>query len=147
VLPSLNKDGNLPSGIHWAEWPELGNHFGSNPHRRRLLSGLEQGLKALKRANCRTVYVDGSFVTSKEFPEDFDACWDTTGIDSNLLDPVFLDFSRRRAAQKARFGGEFFPAQTPAGVSGRTFLEFFQIDKVTGDPKGIVALDLERWQP
>ena len=63
------------------------------------------------------------------------------------LGPVLLDFSNRPAAQKARFGGELFPAQLPNGLSGRTFLEFFQIDKQTGDPKGIVALDLRRWQP
>ena len=33
------------------------------------------------------------------------------------------------------------------GPSGRTLLEFFQTDKQTGDPKGIIALDLREWQP
>ena len=28
---------------------------------------------------------------------------------------------------------------------GTTFLEFFQHDRVTGEPKGIVAIDLEAW--
>jgi hypothetical protein len=32
----------------------------------------------------------------------------------------------------------------PEGGSGRTFLEFFQTDKNSGDPKGIIALDLRR---
>ena len=40
-----------------------------------------------------------------------------------------------------------FPAQLPNGTSGKTFLEFFQTDKRTGEPKGIIALDLRRWQP
>jgi hypothetical protein len=111
-------------------------------HRRRLLEGLRSALVLLKAAGCRTVYVNGSFVTAKDVPGDFDACWDVTGVDEDLLAPVFFDFSRRRAAQKARFHGEFFPAQLPEGMSGRTFLEFFQTDRETGQPKGIVALDL-----
>ena len=36
------------------------------------------------------VYVDGSFVTEKETPGDFDACWEMDGIDPIKLDPIFL---------------------------------------------------------
>jgi hypothetical protein len=90
------------------------------------------------------VYLDGSFVTTKPHPGDFDACWDIQGVDEDLLDPVFWDFSQGRAAQKGRFGGEFFPAQLPEGASGRAFVEFFQVNKLTGDPKGIVAIRLSR---
>jgi hypothetical protein len=108
-----------------------------------LLAGLKAGLDALRRAGCRTVYVDGSFVTAKESPGDFDACWDARGVRAALLDPVLLTFENRRAAQKAKYRGEFFPAHFPAHVSGITYLEFFQIDKQTGEPKGIVALNLD----
>ena len=38
--------------------------------------------------------------------------------------------------------GELFPAQFREGGSGPTFLEFFQIDKETGDAKGIVVVEL-----
>ena len=110
------------------------------------MSGLKHALELLSAAGCQTVYVDGSFVTSKDSPGDFDGCWDVMGVDAQLLDPVLLDFSDGRSAQKARFGGELFPAQLPNGPSGRTFLEFFQTDKQTGDPKGIIALDLREWQ-
>jgi hypothetical protein len=87
-------------------------------------------------------YIDGSFVTAKEFPADFDGCWDLAGVDASKLDPVLLDFDNGRAAQKARYMGELFPAQLPNGISGRTFLEFFQIDKQSGSPKGIIVIDL-----
>lgn len=63
-------------------------------------------------------------------------------MDEEALDPVFWDFSNGRAAQKERFGGEFFPAQLPEGATGRAFVEFFQVNKVTGGPKGIVAIRL-----
>lgn len=116
--------------------------FGASLYRQSLLAGLLEAAKLLAAAKCKTLYVDGSFVTSKPFPGDFDACWDSTGVDVSLLDPVFLDFSNRRAAQKARFRGELFIANAQADLAGNTFLRFFQIDKNTGGPKGIVALDL-----
>ena len=72
----------------------------------------------------------------------FDACWSVIDVDPDKLDPVFSDFSNGRAAQKARFSGEFFPAELPEGLSGKVFLEFFQVDKQTGNPKGIVGLNL-----
>ena len=100
----------------------------------------------LKEAGCKAVFLDGSFVTSKEMPGDFDACWAIQDVDVNKLDPVFFDFTNLRAAQKARFQGEFFPADIPEGFSGSTFLEFFQVDRDSGESKGIIALDMEAWQ-
>jgi hypothetical protein len=87
------------------------------------------------------VYVNGSFVTTKQVPGDFDACWDIEGVDADALDPVFFDFTNSRAAQKARFGGEMFPAQLPEGISGITFLEFFQTDRNTGQLKAMTRLN------
>jgi hypothetical protein len=109
-----------------------------------MLGGFREGIDLLKAAGCQAAYLDGSFVTAKDQPGDFDACWDIVGVDPALLDPVFLNFDNKRAAQKACFLGEFFPGQFPEGGSGRTFLEFFQIDKSSGSTKGIVAVDLRR---
>lgn len=88
-------------------------------------------------------YINGSFVTAKHEPDDFDACWEVANVDSRLLDPVLLDFSDRRRAQKATFGGELFPAEVPADPAGTRFLGYFQQDKTTGASKGIVALELK----
>jgi hypothetical protein len=147
MLPDFNANGLLPEGIHDAIWDEIAPRFGGNLHRGRLLSGLKSGLEALRIAGCPKVYVDGSFVTAKEVPSDFDCCYEVAGIDPTQLDPVFLDFSFRRAAQKARFLGEFFPAHWPASVTGEVYLDFFQNDPDTGSRKGIVAIDLRRWIP
>jgi len=83
-------------------------------------------------------------VTAKEIPGDFDACWDPRGVDGERLDPVLLDFTNRRAAQKEKYQGELFPSLQRADPAGNTFLDFFQIDKRTGEAKGIVALDLKK---
>lgn len=103
----------------------------------------------LRSAGCPTIYIDGSFVTHKLVPGDFDACWEANGVDIKqlkIIAPDLLKFDAKRAAQKAAYGGEFFPAGWPADRSGTLFLEFFQIDR-DGNPKGIIAIDLAEWQP
>jgi hypothetical protein len=147
MVPNFTATGNLPPGVHWASWEEFALRFGVNSHRKKLVEGLRQALRSLAEAGCRTVYVDGSFVTAKDLPGDFDACWEPDGVDGDRLDPVLLDFSNRRAAQKARYGGELFPSSSWADLKGNTFLEFFQVDKATGEAKGIVAIDLQKEQP
>lgn len=142
MLPAFTAEGNLPPGVHWAEWPEINQRFGQNRHRVKLLEGLRIAIEELRAAGCKTVFLDGSFVTEKAQPNDFDACWDLADVDPDKLDPVFLDFDNSRAGQKARFSGEFFPAQFSESVSGKTFLDFFQTDKQTGNRKGIVGLNL-----
>lgn len=143
MIPSWD-DGLLPPGIHWADWEEIGERFGTTEHRRALLAGLRMALVALAQAGCRSAYIDGSFVTDKQRPNDFDACWDPAGVDLDALDPVLLDLAHPRAAQKARFGGELFP-NVPEATSGSLFVEFFQTDRDTGGAKGIVAIDLRRF--
>ena len=142
MIPDFESDGNLPSGVHWATWGEIFDRFGATQWRLDLLRGLRAALEALQIAGCQTLYLDGSFVSSKTVPGDFDACWDEAGMDFTLLDPVLLKFDADRAAQKAKFGGELFPASVTADPGGKIFLEFFQTDKDTGQRKGIIALDL-----
>ncbi len=143
MIPDFTADGLLPEGVHPATLEEVLERFGGNERRNQLLTGFIEALRRLRAAGCRRVYVNGSFVTSKERPNDIDACWDIEGVDADALDPVFFDFSDGRAAQKARFGAEFFPAQAPEGLTGRAFLDFFRVDKQTGEPKGIIELRLD----
>lgn len=143
MIPQFDARGLLPEGIHSATWNEFVDRFGGNEHRRNLLRGLNEALALLRAAGCRRVYVNGSFVTDKERPNDIDACWDYDGVNVDALDAVFFDFADGRAAQKARFGAEFFPAQLPEGITGRAFLEFFQVDRQTGAAKGIIELILD----
>ena len=76
--------------------------------------------------------VDGSFVTSKAVPGDFDGCWDHDGVDFDVLDPVLLDFEGHRETQKAKFEGEMFIAATPADALGNRFLDSFNWTGMAG---------------
>jgi hypothetical protein len=140
MIPEWLTSGDLPAGVHVATLTEIEGRLAFNPRRRRLLAGFRDACEQLRKAGCQLVYLDGSFVTTKDHPGDFDACWDIQHVDDETLDPVFLDFSQDRAAQKRRFLGEFFPAQLPEGATGRAFVEFFQVNKLTGEPKGILAI-------
>lgn len=131
----------LPPGIHVATIKEVERRFATDTHRKRLFDGFWRATGVLRAARCRAVYLDGSFVTEKPNPVDFDACWDSVGVDSRKLDPVLLDFSNARQAQKKKYFGELFPASALAGP-GCFFLDFFQIDRHTGKSKGILWIRL-----
>ena len=131
----------LPPGIHDATLLELRDRFAMNGRRKTLYEGLLKACEALKLAGCQVVYIDGSYTTAKLMPNDIDVCWDPIGVDANKLDPVFLDFSDSRKAQKLKFGGEFFPSSSKAdGI--HTFVVYFTTDKETGKEKGIVRIQL-----
>lgn len=142
-IPLFNDDGNLPPGLHEASLEEIEAQFGWNSNRRELLIGLWRVLLHLKEARCEWAYLNGSFVTRKHTPADFDLCWQELGVEESQLPQVFFDFTQKRAAQKRQFSGEIFPATAPGGPDGRSFLDFFQRCKRTNHRKGIIAIKLE----
>jgi hypothetical protein len=131
----------LPPGVHVATMAEVESAFAHNQHRRNLYRGLIDASLTLANAGCRCT--DGSYVTAKPFPRDYDACWEPTGVDFDELDPIFADFDNERANQKARFKGEFFPATMITLDTGAAFAEFFQIDRFTGRRKGILSISID----
>jgi hypothetical protein len=141
TLPPFESAGLLPAGVHPAAWPLFVDRFGTSIRRREQLARLETALRLLRDAGCARVFVGGSFVTAKSEPNDIDVAWDVDGVDADVLDPVFLDFEDERAAQKSRFGAEFFPAQLVEGSTRRLFLEFLQRTR-DDEPVGIVEIDL-----
>jgi len=128
MIPEFNEHGNLPPGIHVGAWDEILARFGWNLRRRELAGGLASALKHLQKAGCTRICINGSLVTTKDEPGDIDVAWEPAGVDVDRLlelEPVFADFADHRAAQKAKYG-----------------CEFFQVDRQTGRPKGFVALEL-----
>lgn len=83
-------------------------------------------------------------MTRKAEPNDFDACWSSVGVDPDKLDPVLLDYSDGRKAQKAKYGGELLIAEAPADLEGKTFLDYFQQEIRRGvlRHKGIIGIRL-----
>ena len=142
----FNNWGNLPVGDHQLSWEEILHEYGYNTHRQKLLAGLKKALYSFKIAGCKVVYLDGSFVTIKQYPNDYDCCWLTENVNPDLLDKVLQKYDHiGRKLQKIRYYGEFFPSNLIEKSSGSPFLDFFQTDRETGERKGIVKIDLMRF--
>lgn len=142
MIPEFDERGSLPEGIHNASWTEFTERYAITEHRRSLVRRLALLIGHLKEVNCRRIFVDGSFVTAKERPHDYDACWDAHGVKIERIDPVLMDFSDEGKAQmEQKYGGDIRPdVFSPTETEG-TYLDFFQIDR-DGLPKGIVMLTL-----
>jgi hypothetical protein len=129
MIPQFEEgSGNLPPGIWETTWDEFEARFALTEQRRGLLAGLRAALLDLHGAGCQRAYVDGSFVTVKADPNDFDGCWEGAGVDLSRLDPVLLDMAPPRAAQKAKYGGELFDVDSSVGGWRSEMLRFFQRD-------------------
>jgi hypothetical protein len=129
-IPPFDEDlGYLPPGVYETTWAEFAQRFGTNPHRLRLLTGIAAAMRKLAVAGCRRVVIGGSFVTTKELPNDFDAYYDDFGLNGEVLDPLFVEETDR---QSEIFGGELQPTFG--------YDSFLQRDRA-GNSKGVVALD------
>lgn len=94
----------------------------------------------LKLAGCDELHLDGSFVSMKERPKDYDGTWDPTGIDYDLVDPVLLDFADRRRKMKEKYKGELFFMNSLVD-SKVSFREFFLSDRA-GIAKGVLNIQI-----
>lgn len=137
----------LPPEVHFCDWQEFVERFGTNDTRRRMIAGLQLAMTQLKAAGCRTIYINGSFVTIKPNPQDFDACYDNETVDIDYLRinaPRLLNHYDR-AGQKAKYRGEIFPSQQAIGNYGINSFELFQRDRQQ-NVKGIIAIDLTNFE-
>ncbi len=119
--------------------------FNFNKHREKLFAGIELAVSELRAVGCRCIYVNGSFITRKDYHEDFDICWDEEGVDLDLLTKSYrglVDFGHKMKTMKQRYGGDIVPMTSIAdGKKGIIFLWFFQEDR-QGRQKGIIRISL-----
>lgn len=135
--------GKLPPGEHPVSWPHLVAAFGQGSVKRRLATeGLRQFALVLRAAGGKWLFVDGSFASSRERPNDWDGCFLSGEIDWQTVDPRLRDIRANRDALKADFRCDVFAAETINRETGKPFRDFFQQER-TGKPKGILVLDLE----
>jgi hypothetical protein len=72
--PEFTAEGELPAGVHKADWHEFQSRFGGSSLRRVGLSGRLRALLELAGSNgkLRRIFIWGSFVTAKAAPKDLD---------------------------------------------------------------------------
>ena len=135
----FNQNGTLEPGIHKMSWEEFYNFFSFSEHRKILLWGLEKIYFSLREIGATHFYIDGSFVTSKKYPGDWDACFDAPKHILYEIRDKYLLPSRNKI--KERYGGDLFYVDSEADEYGLKFLDFFQqIKENPKKKKGIVEL-------
>ena len=119
--------------------------FALTAERRAIFHRFEAWTQHMHLAGCRTIYLDGSFITNKVEPGDYDACFDPSGIDGSKLDPCLLFRSISDPdTVKQKYGGDIrIDYALPAGTILR-YVQFFQSDsRQGGRRKGIVKVKSE----
>ena len=143
MLAFDSEHGYLANGLHRMSLAQIAATLTWTPRRAWLHLGLVRATHALRVAGCRTIILDGSFVTAKDNPGDYDAAFDPANVDGDLLDPILLRHADGRRAMKAKYLGDIFPwGATACSKTGSTFLDFFQTDR-SGVPKGLVEIRLD----
>ena len=69
MIPQFTDEG-LPPSVHGTDLEELKEKMGWSRKRQRLLEGLEEALELMAACGVAGVYLDGSFVTDKDRPND-----------------------------------------------------------------------------
>jgi hypothetical protein len=136
--------GYLPPGIHPMTWDAFSAQFCTGPWRIRLGRALYRAVNNLRHAGCRRAIVDGSFVSAKLDPSDYDLAFDPADVNAALLDPVLRRHDDGRRAMKAKYLGDIVPWGWVAhSATGSLYLEYFQSDR-SGVAKGVVLLALDQ---
>jgi hypothetical protein len=139
MILDFNSQGNLHQTISLT-YEEFVYHFGTNPRRMEQISNALVYFRIFYSCGCKTVYIDGSFISKKKYPEDIDLCFDLTEIDAEKLEKQFPQFFDEKAIGRIH-GAEqchilFFDKNV------QRFYNLLQYDR-DGNPKGFVKLNLK----
>ncbi len=118
MLPALDARGNLPPGIHEANWETVVARFGTSPARRLLLVQLRAALDALAASGCRRAWLDLRRLAA--------------------LAPALHPLRGSREERQRRFGGDYVAVAAPPEIGVPAS---FRRDR-EGRPKGRGLLHL-----
>ncbi len=136
VIPEFDENGNLPEGVHDATVEEVRARFAYNPTRQKLFDAF---LEVLQSSKSPEVHLDGSFITTKEEPRDYDMCWESTGVEPT---GELREFLKLREQRKERYLGDIF-LRMPQPPYFYDHVEHWQSDSRQEDVvKGIIRISL-----
>lgn len=95
----FNEFGNLEDDLI-ITIDEFKKEFGYNAGRRSKIITLIKIIKIIRSFNCQSVYIGGSFITTKEHPNDMDVCFDFRGIDTKSFMAQHYELSSNKSLKK-----------------------------------------------
>jgi predicted nucleotidyltransferase len=138
--------GYLPPGDYKATLAEVRARFASNNRRRELCAQLEYVVGELRLRGVKTIWIGGSFVTTKERPSDVDLIYETDppGV-STVGWGELAETQRRQLKALRRVDLWKMPAIQPGKVKPLPFInikQFFESDR-DRRPAGLVLITEE----
>ncbi len=139
MIPAFDSCGNLPAGIHDATMGEIETRFAINEKRKELFNALKAVISILDECNCPEVYLDGSFITKKAEPGDYDLCYEPEGI---IATDRFRQFLKDHRSNREKYLGDIF-VHLPEPPYHINLIKYWQTDTRQDDQiKGILRIDL-----
>ena len=139
MIPRLNRYGYLPQGVHKANLTEVKKSFSrSSSKRKELFKGVRSVARLLRKhkKHIKKFLLNGSYVTSKEAPEDFDCIVILKeGFDFNSPE------ARKLRRSKKLFNGQILFVMEEDVARCHTLLDFFGHDR-DRRVKGLVEVKL-----
>lgn len=141
----VHETGYLPPGDHTATLEEVEERYGWTYRRRELLRELRSVVEGLREKGVKRVWIDGSFTTTKDRPQDVDVLYEAPpGANVSTwggLSPT------RRTALKRRARIDLWKAPAPQPVAGqpgrsRSLHDHWATDR-DGVERGIIVLELD----
>ena len=128
-IPELNSEGLLPHGLFDCELHEVRVRFGvfsGSDRRPQLFARLEELIRAMRLSGLfEELIIDGSFVTSKEQPNDIDLIAILRAEHNFERDLPMSEYALvSRPILRRRFGFDVVVAERDSGLY-RTYVEFF----------------------
>jgi len=146
-IPPLDQTGVLPPGIHDCTLDDLSRVFGRfsfSDRRIRLTGRLKDYVTELSATGiAKCIYVDGSYVTSKDEPGDIDLLLilrDDVNLDQEV--PPFEYNIRSKKFVKKHFGFDFFFGFENDPSAESMLALFCRVKGVPGAEKGILRVAL-----
>lgn len=141
MIPELTREGLLPTGVHETTLGDVRRRFGSaNPVRVRLMKGLAAVAAMARRIGARTLYLDGSFVTDKKNPGDWDAVV-VAPVGTNCASAGVLRLIDRPRVKK-EFGGDLFLIMEDDGELLNHYVNGVFVKDRLGRDKGLLRIRL-----
>lgn len=148
-IPNFTEKGLLPKGVHSCSLDEAREYFATNTHRKKLWEDFLRFLKEIKNKGLTgDLFIDGSFVTDKEEPNDIEVTLDVKNESVDQQKKAIIVFCLHHNSYKQDYNVDFYPTLP----SQNDFTLFFQyVGEKTAATKQLSANDLkgilkvERW--
>lgn len=136
---SFNSNGNLHKTVELT-LTEFEQHFGTNEWRKVRIKNALIFFEIFASCGCSTVYIGGSFISTKINPDDIDICFDLQDIDIDkfgIAFPDFFDFNKIGEIRR-----NFKCHLLHFDKNNLQYLRMLEKDK-NGYPKGLVKINLK----